>query len=66
MPKSKTKDSPNKLLHSDIVKFSVVPILGALVMETEEGTIDMAINRTVAEQLLAELEQFLNGETQMY
>lgn len=57
------KQSPNKLLSSDIVKFSDDPPLGALVLETDEGVIDMAINRLGAEMLYEQLADFLGRKT---
>jgi hypothetical protein len=56
MPKKK---SPNKLLSSDIVTFSDDPLLGSMVLETDEGVIDMAINRLGAEMLYRRLADFL-------
>lgn len=55
----RNKDEPNKLYAADIVKFSDDPLVGALVLNTEKGVIDMGINRLSAETLLKALRDFL-------
>lgn len=59
----KRKKEPNRLMQSDIVKFSDDPLLGALVLQTANGTIDMAINRLGAAELRDELNLFLDGKS---
>lgn len=62
--KASEKSDPNKLYSANIVKFSDDPLLGALVLDTEQGVIDMGINRLGAEQLHKVLEEFLSKPCQ--
>lgn len=50
---------PNKLLGVHIHRLHKDPLLGVLDLETDEGMIDVAINRTVAELLVEQLRGFL-------
>lgn len=59
---SKRDKNPNRLLDAQAVMLHKEPLLGALVMSTDEGAIDVAINRNVAEMLLTEIEAFLHGD----
>lgn len=58
MPK-KRESALNRLLCSEIVKLNNEPLLGAMVMQTVEGDLMLAINKKTVEQLQDELEQFL-------
>lgn len=50
---------PNKLQGSTIMKFSDDPLLGRLIINSDQAILDMAINRAVAEELLDTLLEFL-------
>ncbi|MEP7452705.1 hypothetical protein [Phyllobacterium sp. SB3] len=50
---------PNKLHSTTFIKIHKQPLLGALLLETDKGPIILAVNRTVAEELLSEIERFL-------
>jgi hypothetical protein len=56
---SKAKDSPDRLFRSSIIRFTSNPPLGALVLQTDEGTIAMAIDESAARQLQEALDLFL-------
>ncbi|MEP7455697.1 hypothetical protein [Phyllobacterium sp. SB3] len=58
MPK-KTESSLNRLLCSEIVKLNDDPLLGAMMMQTVEGNLILAVNKKTVEQLQNELTQFL-------
>lgn len=53
---------PNRLHESAIETFSRNPLVGVLVMRTDQGPIDLAINRNAAKLLVIELQEFLNGK----
>lgn len=57
-------DEPNKLQGSTILLLSASPLLGALILETDEGPVHMAVNRAVAEMLLEDLREFLKQEAE--
>jgi hypothetical protein len=52
---------PNRLHESAVETLSKSPLVGVLVMRTDQGPIDLAINRNAAKLLLIELQEFLSG-----
>lgn len=52
-------DEPNKLLASEINRLSDDPLVGILRFDTDEGEIEIAINRIGAEDLARRLADFL-------
>lgn len=61
MPKRK-ENKPNRLLQSGYMVLSTEPLVGVIVMETDEGVLDVAVNRSVAEELLENVQMFLEGK----
>ena len=61
MPRRK-KDDPNRLLQSGYMLLSDDPLVGVIVMETDEGVSNIAVNRAVAEELQENLQRFLEGK----
>lgn len=53
---------PNKLQESFIHLLHKKPLLGVLLLETDNGKIDLAINEAGARELLGQLQKFL-GDT---
>lgn len=53
---------PNKLQGSFIHQLHKKPLLGVLMLETDKGTIDIAINESGARELLGQIQKFL-GDT---
>lgn len=50
---------PNKLQGSTIMKLHDDPLLGRLIINSDQAVLDMAINRAGAEELLEALTEFL-------
>jgi hypothetical protein len=50
---------PNKLLGVHIHHLHKDPLLGLMDLETDEGMIEVAINRAIAELLIEQLQGFL-------
>lgn len=57
---------PNKLLETTVYSLSEKPLIGILLIETDEGMIDLAVNKTGAEQAIAELQKFVRGESEPF
>lgn len=57
--KAKTLPNVNKLLDSEYVAISTDPLVGMLMLDTDEGPIEIAINKDKAEFLLSALFEFL-------
>jgi hypothetical protein len=55
--------TPNRVLMGEMHPLSDDPLVGLLTLETDDGTIELAINRSVAETLKDLMEQFLRDET---
>lgn len=63
MPRKRLTDTaPPRLLESDFVGISTEPLVGLLYLETDDGTIELAINGAGAEILIGDLQRFLRGE----
>lgn len=61
--KKQKEDDPNLLHESSYILFTRKPnVIGLLLLDTDEGIFECAINRTVAEILRNNLDAFLNGE----
>ncbi|WP_044548603.1 hypothetical protein [Mesorhizobium japonicum] len=56
-----SKTGFTKLLAADTTQLSAEPLIGLLDLETDRGTIEVAINRVVAERLMAVLVEFLQA-----
>ncbi|WP_256750525.1 hypothetical protein [Mesorhizobium sp. Mes31] len=56
-----SKTGFTKLLAADTMHLSADPLIGLLDLETDSGTIELAINRVVAERLMAVLVEFLQA-----
>jgi hypothetical protein len=54
---------PNKLLDVAVGQLYSDPLLGVLVLRSDEGVIDLAINAAIAEELVKAVQQFLAGES---
>jgi len=52
-------DEPNKLLGSEIDRLSDDPLIGVLRLDTDEGEIEVVVNRAGAEELARQLADFL-------
>ncbi|SJM34518.1 hypothetical protein [Mesorhizobium delmotii] len=59
MKRKPSKSGFNKLLDVDTTLLSAEPLIGLLELETDTGTIELAMNRTLAEQLLFAIVEFL-------
>lgn len=55
-----TNTAPARLHHSDVTTISDDPLIGLLNLETDDGTIELAINQVVAEELIERLKVFLS------
>lgn len=53
-------DEPNRLLESEATALSAEPLIGMLLLTTDQGSVNLAINEAVATQLIEELETFLS------
>ncbi|CAN7687291.1 hypothetical protein LJR030_003152 [Rhizobium sp. LjRoot30] len=54
----------NRLKESSVAQLAPVPLLGILVLNTDDGLIDMAINKATAEELRTALDRFIAGRAQ--
>jgi hypothetical protein len=61
MKRKPSKSGFNKLLDADTTLLSAEPLIGLLELETDTGTIELAMNRTLAEQLLFAVVEFLKA-----
>ncbi|WP_366512629.1 hypothetical protein [Mesorhizobium sp.] len=61
MKRKPSKSGFNKLLDVDTTLLSAEPLIGLLELETDTGTIELAMNRTLAEQLLFAIVEFLQA-----
>lgn len=52
----------NRLRESSVAQLAPVPLLGILVLNTDDGLIDMAINKATAEELRSALDRFIAGQ----
>lgn len=52
---------PLRLEWSDYILLSADPLVGVMLLSTQDGFIDIAINATVARELRANLDRFLAG-----
>jgi hypothetical protein len=53
----------NKLLDSEYVALSTEPLVGMLLLDTDQGPVELAINKDKAEFLLSALFEFLGEGT---
>lgn len=58
MPRRR-KVVPSRILDADYHIIALDPLIGMLVMETDNGEEKLAINRTVAELLIERMQAFL-------
>jgi hypothetical protein len=58
-PRRLTKISPNRVLGCEIIVISEDPRVGIITMETDDGVIELAVNRGVAEELHELLTDFM-------
>lgn len=58
-----TNTAPNRLHQSSLdATISPEPLIGLISLETDDGTIELAVNRESATLLIAVLTEFLSGE----
>jgi hypothetical protein len=60
--KRSSKSGFTKLLAADTTLLSPDPLIGLLELETDSGTIELAMNRILAEQLLFAIVEFLQAD----
>lgn len=56
-----SKTGFTKLLAADTTLLSADPLIGLLELETDSGTIELAMNRILAERLMAAVVEFLQA-----
>ncbi|MBZ3693236.1 hypothetical protein J1W56_11480 [Phyllobacterium sp. R2-JL] len=57
------KSGFNKMLGADVTLLSQDPLLGIITLKTDTGPIELAMNRIIAERVMAEFVEFLqHGE----
>ncbi|MGT2465153.1 hypothetical protein ACVOMV_06980 [Mesorhizobium atlanticum] len=61
MKRKPGKSGFTKLLGADPTLLSAEPLIGLLELGTDSGTINLAMNRTVAERLLSAVVDFLQA-----
>jgi hypothetical protein len=61
MKRKPSQSGFNKLLDVDTTLLSAEPLIGLLELETDTGTIELAMNRILAEQLLFAIVEFLQA-----
>lgn len=61
MKRKPSRSGFNKLLDVDTTLLSAEPLIGLLELETDTGTIELAMNRIVAERLLSAVVEFLQA-----
>ncbi|RWB27536.1 MAG: hypothetical protein EOQ42_31130 [Mesorhizobium sp.] len=61
MKRKPSKSGFNKLLAADTTLLSAEPLIGLLELETDSGTIELAMNRIVAQRLLSAVVEFLQA-----
>jgi hypothetical protein len=61
MKRKPSKTGFTKLLSADTTWMSADPLIGLLELETDSGTIELAMNRIVAERLLSAVVEFLQA-----
>jgi len=55
-------DQPNRLMDCEITALSAEPLVGGMLLSTDQGDVHLAINEAVAELLIEELQTFLSAE----
>lgn len=61
MKRRPRKTGFTKLLSADTTWMSADPLIGLLELETDSGTVELAMNRIVAERLLSAVVEFLQA-----
>ncbi|TIP70596.1 MAG: hypothetical protein E5X53_26420 [Mesorhizobium sp.] len=61
MTRKPSKSGFAKLLAADTTLLSTEPLIGLLELESDSGTIELAMNRIVAERLLSAVVEFLQA-----
>jgi hypothetical protein len=61
MKRKPSKTGFNKLLAADTTVLSADPLIGLLKLETDRGTIELAMNRILAERLLTAVVEILQA-----
>lgn len=66
MKRYKYRNGPNRLLEPQVWKLDDESTLGFVVLETDHGFVEFAINRGGAEELSEALDDFLTGKSEKF
>ena len=66
MKRYKPAEGPNKLLDIQVRKLDDQSTVAIVVLDTDHGRVDFVVNKTMAEFIRAEMDEFLEGRAEAF